>query len=238
MIERQESRHAPLIAIDQGRLAGLDFKLFDPRGLYPGEDRMSFVFLECPELPFLDGRLVEIASIEDCPRGENETLPAASCLSCLPDHPSPLLPRGLDRLPILLGEVLLHRRSLVASLRRDAGLRRLSRSVPRAPGRAGRRGRPRRRASTPSSALSLSTSSIGSTRSRPWQGASRANGVPTLAPPFSRQAASDSQARALAGRMSRRLRPSRRRRPGCRRAVECGCRRPHRRRSLHGLSTS
>jgi hypothetical protein len=78
VIERQESRHAPLIAINRGKLAGLDFKLFDPRGLYPGEDRMSFVFLECPELPFLDGRLIEINSIEDCPRGENETLPSAT----------------------------------------------------------------------------------------------------------------------------------------------------------------
>jgi hypothetical protein len=48
-----------LIRIESGRLRGLDFKLFDPRGLYPGVDRMSFVFLECPELPFLDGRLVE-----------------------------------------------------------------------------------------------------------------------------------------------------------------------------------
>ncbi|MGZ5849821.1 MAG: hypothetical protein ACXWJN_04460 [Methyloceanibacter sp.] len=78
VIDRQDGAHAPLIAMDKGKLVGLDFKLFDPRGLYPGEDRMSFVFLECKEHPFLDGRLVEIASIEDCPTGEGETLPAAT----------------------------------------------------------------------------------------------------------------------------------------------------------------
>ena len=48
---------------------------------------MSFVFLECPELPFLDGRLIEINSIEDCPRGENETLPSATAyLGCPTIH--------------------------------------------------------------------------------------------------------------------------------------------------------
>lgn len=77
VIDRQDRTHAPLIAIDEGRLAGLNFKLFDLRGIYPGEDRMSFVFLECSKLPFLDGRLVEIASMEDCPTGEGETLPSA-----------------------------------------------------------------------------------------------------------------------------------------------------------------
>jgi hypothetical protein len=54
-----------LITLDRVRLRGLDFKLFDPRGLYPGADRMSFVFLECPEFHFLDGRLVEIALGEE-----------------------------------------------------------------------------------------------------------------------------------------------------------------------------
>ncbi|MGH6866128.1 MAG: hypothetical protein ACREDO_08175 [Methyloceanibacter sp.] len=54
-----------LVFIENARLRGLDFKLFDPRGLYPGSDRMSFVFLECPEHHFLDGRLVEIAVGED-----------------------------------------------------------------------------------------------------------------------------------------------------------------------------
>jgi len=57
-----EGQGAPLITLDEVRLRGLDFKLFDPRGRYPDADRMSFVFLECPEYHFLDGRLVEIDS--------------------------------------------------------------------------------------------------------------------------------------------------------------------------------
>jgi hypothetical protein len=84
VIDRANDRHAPLIVVEEGRLTGLDFKLFDPRGIYPGEDRMSFVFLECPKLPFLDGRLVEIASVEACPTGEGETLPAASAYLASP----------------------------------------------------------------------------------------------------------------------------------------------------------
>ncbi len=33
-------------------LCGIDFRLFDPRNLYPHADRMSFVFLDSPELSF------------------------------------------------------------------------------------------------------------------------------------------------------------------------------------------
>lgn len=53
-----ESPH--LITLDEVRLRGLDFKLFDPHALHAGDDRMSFVFLECPEYHFLDGRLVDV----------------------------------------------------------------------------------------------------------------------------------------------------------------------------------
>jgi len=59
------------IALDRVRLRGLDFKLFDPRGLYPDADRMSFVFLDCPEYHFLDGRFVEIAGAESGSGGAN-----------------------------------------------------------------------------------------------------------------------------------------------------------------------
>ncbi len=67
-----------LIVIDNARLRGLDFKLFDPRGLYPGADRMSFVFLECPEQPVLDGRIVEIATAEECVASGDPALRGAS----------------------------------------------------------------------------------------------------------------------------------------------------------------
>ncbi len=74
----------PLIEIGGARLRGLDFKLFDPRGLYPGADRMSFVFLECPDYPFLDGRLVEVATREDCVANGAEILRNAEFYLCGP----------------------------------------------------------------------------------------------------------------------------------------------------------
>ncbi len=48
------------IVLEEIRLRGLEFKLFDPRAHDPDHDRMSFVFMECPEHHFLDGRLVEV----------------------------------------------------------------------------------------------------------------------------------------------------------------------------------
>lgn len=53
------------IVLNAARLRGLSFRLFDPRGLYPDHDRMSFVFIECPERHFLDGRLVAVHAQED-----------------------------------------------------------------------------------------------------------------------------------------------------------------------------
>lgn len=60
-----------LIVLDRVRLRGIDFKLFDPNGLNSGAGRMSFVFLECPEFHFLDGRLVEIVRSDG--KGETES---------------------------------------------------------------------------------------------------------------------------------------------------------------------
>lgn len=74
----------PLIEIDKARLRGVDFKLFDPRGLYLGADRMSFVFLECADYPFLDGRLVEVATREDCLKNGAEVLHNADVYLCAP----------------------------------------------------------------------------------------------------------------------------------------------------------
>jgi hypothetical protein len=84
LVDDPEGKAPPLIAIERARLRGLDFKLFDPRGLYPGADRMSFVFLECPELPLLDGRLVEVANGEDCLASGAETLRGADYYLCAP----------------------------------------------------------------------------------------------------------------------------------------------------------
>ena len=59
-VTEEEGRH--LIVLDRVRLRGIDFKLFEPEAPELGTGRMSFVFLECPEFHFLDGRLVEIAT--------------------------------------------------------------------------------------------------------------------------------------------------------------------------------
>jgi hypothetical protein len=84
LIDDPKAKAPPLIAIESGRLSGLDFKLFDPRGLYPGADRMSFVFLECPQQPLLDGRLVEVATAEDCLSSGAESLRGADFYLCGP----------------------------------------------------------------------------------------------------------------------------------------------------------
>jgi hypothetical protein len=83
LIDPPEAKGAGLIEIEKARLRGLDFKLFDPRGIYPGADRMSFVFLEC-EHPFLDGRLVEIAPGEDCEGSETAAVRDADVYLCAP----------------------------------------------------------------------------------------------------------------------------------------------------------
>jgi hypothetical protein len=59
-VTERDSESPHRIALDEVRLRGLDFKLFDPRKLHPNDDRMSFVFMECPAHHFLDGRLVKV----------------------------------------------------------------------------------------------------------------------------------------------------------------------------------
>lgn len=48
------------LVLEDARLSGIDFKLYDPRDLHPWADRLSFVFLESEAAPFLDGTLVKI----------------------------------------------------------------------------------------------------------------------------------------------------------------------------------
>ena len=84
LIDDPDGKSPPMIAIESARLRGLDFKLFDPRGLYPGADRMSFIFLECPDCPLLDGRLVEVATSEDCAASGADILRGADVYLCGP----------------------------------------------------------------------------------------------------------------------------------------------------------
>lgn len=50
----------PHATLARCRLRGIDIVLFDPRRLYPGNDRLSFVFLTETGCPLLEGTLVEV----------------------------------------------------------------------------------------------------------------------------------------------------------------------------------
>jgi hypothetical protein len=50
-----------LLRLEALDVRGVDFRCFDPRGLYPTEDRVSFVFIERPRTPCLHGRLVMVS---------------------------------------------------------------------------------------------------------------------------------------------------------------------------------
>lgn len=65
-IDHPEIDSASMTLLRDARLSGIDFRLFDPRQLHPGADRMSFVFLETTATPFLDGRLVQVDRGEEC----------------------------------------------------------------------------------------------------------------------------------------------------------------------------
>jgi hypothetical protein len=54
------------LCLSEGALRGIDFRVFDPRGLYPGEDRASFVFLQS-EHAVLDGRICAAFHRTTCP---------------------------------------------------------------------------------------------------------------------------------------------------------------------------
>jgi hypothetical protein len=71
--EAARARYARLV-VDRVWVRGLDFRLFDPRGLYPGEDRMSFAFLESTTAPFLNGRLVAVHDRSYCAASRIEAI--------------------------------------------------------------------------------------------------------------------------------------------------------------------
>lgn len=59
------------------RLYGIDFRLFDPRNLYPNSDRMSFVFIESPDLSALNGCLAQVEDPSQCRLYSNEEIRSA-----------------------------------------------------------------------------------------------------------------------------------------------------------------
>jgi hypothetical protein len=72
-------RYSPLLALKLRRLhiRGMDFRLFDPRVLYPDEDRVSFVFLESESAPFLTGLLGFVHDRDRCVGSPNPYVRAA-----------------------------------------------------------------------------------------------------------------------------------------------------------------
>lgn len=70
--------------IATARLRGIDFRLFDPRGIYPLDNRMSFVFLGCPDVPALDGRLARIVDRRRVTCYQHEAIRAADWFATNP----------------------------------------------------------------------------------------------------------------------------------------------------------
>jgi len=64
-VDHPEIDRASITWLNSARLSGIDFRLYDPKELHPGADRLSFVFLETNAAPFLDGRLVQVDRGED-----------------------------------------------------------------------------------------------------------------------------------------------------------------------------
>lgn len=67
--------------VDRG---GVDFRRYDPRGLYPGEDRVSFLFARCPQCPALDGKIVTAESRVQGQSYESELVNSADWLLARP----------------------------------------------------------------------------------------------------------------------------------------------------------
>ena len=64
-IDHPEIDRASITWLNNARLSGIDFRLYDPNQLNPDADRLSFVFLETDAAPFLDGRLVQVDRRKD-----------------------------------------------------------------------------------------------------------------------------------------------------------------------------
>mgnify|MGYP006969414823 CR=1 FL=1 len=73
-LKLDESPRSWLLPLNELQVRGLDFELYDPRKLYPHSNRMSFVFATCPELPAIDGAVVQLESQAQCRAYNSEQL--------------------------------------------------------------------------------------------------------------------------------------------------------------------
>lgn len=77
-VDHPEIDRASMTWLQDARLSGIDFRLFNPGQPNPGADRLSFVFLETPATPFLDGRLVQVDCNDGLQDQEAEIIRSAS----------------------------------------------------------------------------------------------------------------------------------------------------------------
>jgi hypothetical protein len=72
------------VRLKKASIYGINFKIHGAG--YPGEDRVSFVFLHCPEFLFLDGRIVDVYHRNEWPGLIRfDTIQAADWYACAPD---------------------------------------------------------------------------------------------------------------------------------------------------------
>lgn len=83
-LEVERSKDGNFIRLQRLTLHGIQFRLYDPRGLYPGEDRMGFVFLQSDESPFLEGALVLVDDHACCQLYSAEVIKQADWHVSLP----------------------------------------------------------------------------------------------------------------------------------------------------------
>jgi len=96
-----EKQHAcgSVLLLNKLKIRGIDFRLFDPRDLYPHENRLSFVFLENKEFPFLNGRVVEVNDDNQCKLYRFELIRNADWYICAPSvHLRYYLEQWFDKL--------------------------------------------------------------------------------------------------------------------------------------------
>lgn len=73
------------LSVTELHVFGIDFELFDPRKLYPSANRVSFVFVQCPEFPALDGCLCQVENKEQCQAYNGQVLQAADWFITTPN---------------------------------------------------------------------------------------------------------------------------------------------------------
>jgi hypothetical protein len=74
LIDEEDAGANRIAVVPLVELQGIEFRLYDPRQLYPEADRLSFWFLQCPAAPYLDGCIASYRDKESCASSVVETL--------------------------------------------------------------------------------------------------------------------------------------------------------------------